>query len=350
MNIVMIRMWFRYFLVFFTLFTFLAVSLDTFRNVNSFQTHFLVSSRSLLITFLLLIATVRFTKWFYEPRFILLINQWIILPITTVLTVILSLFEYNHFPEYVFTQYELNYQQIAYLALGSLIFLLISKTKNWWRNHWKKAVGFTMPVLFTIFVVYHLWSLTNFKEIVKEDHLVEWLQFWFLVLSIILIFINANILKRKKNLFVAIIYILVGMFLVFMAGEEISWGQRILEFQTPDSIAVENLQKETTIHNLYIFQNTNWLFYLVITLYGSLSCLILAFVPQRVKQTLQLLIVPYFVSPFFIFALIYYLIASPFTPTYFAEWSEVAELMLYLGFFFFFFAVYLYLTKSQSLD
>lgn len=50
-------------------------------------------------------------------------------------------------------------------------------------------------------------------------------------------------------------------FLVLMAvlsflclGEEISWGQRIIGWQTPEFIAAINVQDETSIHNLFLFQ------------------------------------------------------------------------------------------------
>ena len=36
-------------------------------------------------------------------------------------------------------------------------------------------------------------------------------------------------------------------------GEEISWGQRIFGFETPDAIAEGNIQGETNIHNWWVF-------------------------------------------------------------------------------------------------
>lgn len=39
--------------------------------------------------------------------------------------------------------------------------------------------------------------------------------------------------------------------LLFFAGEEISWGQRIIGFETPQSLENINYQKETTLHNLF---------------------------------------------------------------------------------------------------
>ena len=40
------------------------------------------------------------------------------------------------------------------------------------------------------------------------------------------------------------------MAMVFAAGEEISWGQRIFGFATPDFLMHLNEQKEFTVHNI----------------------------------------------------------------------------------------------------
>ncbi len=39
---------------------------------------------------------------------------------------------------------------------------------------------------------------------------------------------------------------------LFAAGEEISWGQRIFEIDTPDALVDANRQQETNLHNLGI--------------------------------------------------------------------------------------------------
>ena len=38
---------------------------------------------------------------------------------------------------------------------------------------------------------------------------------------------------------------------VVVAGEEISWGQRVFGWETPQTVAEVNLQQETNLHNLY---------------------------------------------------------------------------------------------------
>ena len=58
------------------------------------------------------------------------------------------------------------------------------------------------------------------------------------------------LIKTQKNVF------LFCLGLVFFTGfgEEISWGQRIINFQTPDIIEKHNVQKEFNFHNLDMFE------------------------------------------------------------------------------------------------
>jgi hypothetical protein len=48
----------------------------------------------------------------------------------------------------------------------------------------------------------------------------------------------------------------IGLVLAFGTGEELSWGQRIFEFDTPDLLADANVQREFTIHNISWFDST----------------------------------------------------------------------------------------------
>jgi hypothetical protein len=58
------------------------------------------------------------------------------------------------------------------------------------------------------------------------------------------------LLRTNRNLFL----LLLAVAFAFAGGEEISWGQRIFGWETPDSLANINAQDETTIHNLEFFQ------------------------------------------------------------------------------------------------
>lgn len=59
--------------------------------------------------------------------------------------------------------------------------------------------------------------------------------------------------KLKRNIF----FLLLAIFLVVCAGEEISWGQRMFGIESPDFFKKENAQKEINIHNLYTFEPYN---------------------------------------------------------------------------------------------
>ena len=66
------------------------------------------------------------------------------------------------------------------------------------------------------------------------------------------------LINRKKHRPTTFLCILLAIILFLMAGEELSWGQRIFNWETPELIATYNIQKETNFHNLatQLFQNT----------------------------------------------------------------------------------------------
>lgn len=54
---------------------------------------------------------------------------------------------------------------------------------------------------------------------------------------------------KSKNIF----FLLLFIALFFAAGEEISWGQRLFNIETPEKFMENNVQDELTIHNLNLF-------------------------------------------------------------------------------------------------
>ena len=81
----------------------------------------------------------------------------------------------------------------------------------------------------------------------REDDWVESLTaVWFLLTGLVL-FITALV---ERSFFRRCVYILGVMAMVFVAGEEISWGQRIFGFATPDFLMHLNESKEFNVHNI----------------------------------------------------------------------------------------------------
>ena len=58
-------------------------------------------------------------------------------------------------------------------------------------------------------------------------------------------------LKTKRNIF----YLFLAIYFFICFGEEISWGQRQLNIETPETLIKNNAQKELNVHNLWIFQS-----------------------------------------------------------------------------------------------
>jgi hypothetical protein len=94
----------------------------------------------------------------------------------------------------------------------------------------------------------------------KEDHYFENATAIFFLVAALLFFLTyikdpeGNDLlgfKTSRNMF----YLIMAVAFFFAAGEEISWGQRLLHVKTPVLLEVINTQRETNIHNLIVFQH-----------------------------------------------------------------------------------------------
>lgn len=100
-------------------------------------------------------------------------------------------------------------------------------------------------------VYYSRTDLAYFeKKLVVEDGIIEYLTVLALFMCGFLCFYRASILGPfKKNLFI-ISLIGMGFVFVFGVGEEISWGQRLIGFKTPEFFLKYNTQGEFNFHNL----------------------------------------------------------------------------------------------------
>jgi hypothetical protein len=109
-----------------------------------------------------------------------------------------------------------------------------------WMLTWGMALG-TISWLI-------LWNVNNVYALlfVGEDHLVEWLQFFCLFLAGI--YFGLAVLKEVGVL--RFFYILTTLCSFFLAMEEISWGQRLFNIETPKTLEAINTQNEINIHNL----------------------------------------------------------------------------------------------------
>ena len=116
-----------------------------------------------------------------------------------------------------------------------------------------------------IIAVGHLLFYTNmplFDFYTKEDHLVEWLTVIGLLMASSVCLRRVFRLGGARGWMVFITSFLLGLVLFVAAGEEISWGQRILGIESPEYFKQNNTQQETNFHNLIIggMRVNRWIF------------------------------------------------------------------------------------------
>jgi hypothetical protein len=109
---------------------------------------------------------------------------------------------------------------------------------------------FWTPLLgWLVFAVLFVVARPQFYLLQQEDHVVEWGQFALCAFTA-----GAAVIAMRELRFrvpvAALLLVLVAMGSFFLAGEEISWGQRVLGIETPPALAEANQQSETNLHNI----------------------------------------------------------------------------------------------------
>lgn len=85
-----------------------------------------------------------------------------------------------------------------------------------------------------------------------EDGFIEWLTvLGLLTVSGLMFYRFLKLKKHKPRLFLSIM-LWSGMLGLFGIGEEISWGQRIFQVESPEFFRKYNAQGETNIHNMIV--------------------------------------------------------------------------------------------------
>jgi hypothetical protein len=166
-------------------------------------------------------------------------------------------------------------------------------------------------VLLASYSVYFFLDINTVSKLGMEDNLFEWVTaLSFLAAS----FICLMAFLSARNFWFFILFIL--FFTGF--GEEISWAQRIINFKTPASIAAVNVQEEVTIHNLVLFNRSdfagnvkhglsrlleiNFLFKLFTVIYGIIVPLAVYYLTyfSKLAKTIRLPIPPLSLGIFFL--------------------------------------------------
>ena len=118
-------------------------------------------------------------------------------------------------------------------------------------------------ILFT-YALFYLLPAETYIYIAKEDSYFEnGTALLFLVISILflVLFFRIDMFRKEEDkLYFSsytkrIFFLLFALMFFVFFGEEISWGQRIFGFETPEAIKVRNMQNEFNFHNIDVFHH-----------------------------------------------------------------------------------------------
>lgn len=169
------------------------------------------------------------------------------------------------------------------------------------------------------FVAFCLWFARNrpeaYREAVQEDRLIEWASVFVFATAGVAQMARAIRLRRPFDA-------LVALFLLFVAGEEMSWGQRLLGLTPPSYFLEHNTQQEMNLHNFgTVFGGPKGPFTLVLIGYGVLMPLVaLLDVGRKLLDRIGATPPPLASVPWFLAAIVFFMW---YPVSFTGEWNEL---------------------------
>lgn len=124
------------------------------------------------------------------------------------------------------------------------------------------------------------------SAMVAEDGFFQWMIFYTLLFASIMCFYRANLLKPFRGTIFATCQVLAGIIFLAFAMDEISWGQRIFNFNSPHFFIVHNTRMQFNFHHLVLngFHINNIIFTLGIKIVATLYFLVLPFFYNKLDK------------------------------------------------------------------
>lgn len=162
-----------------------------------------------------------------------------------------------------------------------------------------------------------------YEREMQEDRFVEWLTAALFAIGGVIRLRQAVENRRPFDG-------LVAVFCFFVAGEEFSWGQRLIGYTPPTWFLAHNVQQETTLHNFAgVFGRPKWSLIVVLIGYGLLLPLARRIEPMRkVLDKVGATPPPDSLVPWYAMT-VGFLVWYPIS--YSGEWLELVSSVLFLG-------------------
>jgi len=328
------------------IFSFIALGLDSYKNIATTERFFHINSDVIFLVALLFTFFVRH----YEISNLSKKSMWfigkIVFPISFLLGLGFTIWDYLTPPNFVFSLFLLNYQKIFLMAILSGWLWFWYRPLKWRKKNRSKTLFFSGFFLLGIALVISLWPFDYFIKISEEDNFIENSQVIVLFSGSLYAFLISRKLFLKSKRIVGLLFMLISAMLFFTGGEEINWGQRLFNLTTPSYFQASNIQNEISIHNLSSFAGKVSLMYMLVGLYGWLGWFVLSFLGPKVSKKLEIIVPKWYFFPYFYTGFIYNF-RIMLGPHSIGKYSEFAELMLYMGVTLFIIDVYDSLKRKK---
>ena len=189
---------------------------------------------------------------------------------------------------------------------------------------------FLMPLVGSLFFLLLRLKKGWYRALLIEDGPIEWFQFVCYAIAAVIAACAARYLLQRGLKLQGWLFTAFAVGAFFVAGEEISWGQRVFDLKTPTRLKAVNHQKELNVHNigpvLHVFRFGMF----CIAVYGSTAVFLRRRLPLEVfgDDARFYMIPPLVLVPSFATMAVYRLVRatvvteSGFTVTAYAEWCE----------------------------
>jgi len=196
---------------------------------------------------------------------------------------------------------------------------------------------FWTPLIGGVLVAMTFVARPMYYGLLREDRPVEWLQFAFCLLAAVAAALAASGLTRRRQWAHAAVMVMMALGCLGLAGEEISWGQRVFGFV--GSVVENNRQGELNLHNVdaeagipieELFRVAE----MVVGLIGALLPLLTRRQQARLPGSFwRLVSPPLFLTPCFlaVFAYRFLRLLVPAEISALVKYQEWAEVCLYGG-------------------
>jgi len=210
------------------------------------------------------------------------------------------------------------------------------------QNRFLRIAIVLFPIVFLgLSELLRLAHWNTYVKLAMEDGILEWSEAFVLFLSFLLASSIAIGFARERCFVLTATYCLFSLMFIFGCIEEISWGQRFLDFDTPAFFQQYNRQEEANIHNLLYVQeiltvlfNTAVLFY-----FGSAWLWVSRNMALKYPSSIHYLVPSCLLTPYFTMHLLYWYVFPPQAGWWAGkrpgQTFEIDEFLIYLGFLLF---------------